>query len=95
MPVGQFAQAAQVVPAEVGQVADLLGVAGARAEPQRQVAAQVGPDSGGGEPGAGQQPAVAGTAAGPGRQRAEEQRGRAGLADGVHEADALLVPVQR
>ena len=76
-------------------MADLLGVAGARAEPQRQVPAQVGPDGGGGEPGAGQQPAVTGAAAGPGRQRAEEQGGRAGLAYGVHEADPLLVPVQR
>jgi len=59
------------------------------------VAAQVGPDGGHREPGRGQQPAVAGPAAGPGRQRAEEQRGRAGLAQGVHQADPLLVPVQR
>jgi hypothetical protein len=76
-------------------VADLVGVARARAEPQRQVPAQVGPDGGGGEPGGGQQPAVAGSAAGPGRQRAEKQRGRAGLAYGVHQPDPLLVPVQR
>jgi hypothetical protein len=76
-------------------VADLLGVAGARAEPQGQVPAQVGADGGHGEPGRGQRPAVAGPAAGPGGQRAGEQRGRAGLADGVHQADPLLVPVQR
>jgi hypothetical protein len=59
------------------------------------VAAQVGADAGHREPGRGQDPAVAGPAAGPGRQRAEEQRGRAGLAQGVHQADPLLVPVQR
>jgi hypothetical protein len=59
------------------------------------MAAQVGPDGGHREPGRGQHPAVAGPAAGPGRQRAEEQRGRAGLAQGVHQADPLLVPVQR
>jgi hypothetical protein len=76
-------------------MADLIGMARARAEPQRQVPAQVGPDGGHREPGGGQQPAVAGPAAGPGRQRAEEQRRRAGLARGVHEADPLLVPVQR
>jgi len=76
-------------------VADLLGVAGARAEPERQVPAEVGADGGHGEPGRGQRPAVAGPAAGPGGQRAEEQRGRAGLAGGVHQPDPLLVPVQR
>jgi hypothetical protein len=59
------------------------------------VAAQVGPDAGHRESGRGQHPAVAGPAAGPGRQRAEEQRGRAGLAQRVHQADPLLVPVQR
>ena len=48
-----------------------------------------------GEPGRGQRPAVAGPPAGPGGQRAEEQGGRAGLADGVHQADPLLVLVQR
>ncbi len=74
---------------------DLLGMAGARAEPQRQVPAEVGADGGQGEPGRGQRPAVADPAAGPGGERAEEQRGRAGLADGVHQADPLLVPVQR
>ncbi len=94
-PVGQFSQRAQVVPAESGQVADLIGVAGARAEPERQVPAEVGADGGHGEPGRGQRPAVASPAAGPSGQRAEEQRGRAGLADGVHQADPLLVPVQR
>jgi len=83
------------VPAERGQVADLLGVAGARAEPERQVPAEVGADGGHGEPGRGQRPAVAGPAARPRGQRADEQRGRAGLADGVHQADPLLVPVQR
>jgi hypothetical protein len=76
-------------------VADLLGVAGARAESQRQVPAEVGAHGGHGEPGRGQRPAVAGPAAGPGGQRAEEQRGRAGLADRVDQADPLLVPVQR
>jgi hypothetical protein len=76
-------------------MADLLGVAGARAEPERQVAAEVGADGDHGEPGRGQRPAVADPAAGPRGQRAEEQRGRAGLADSVHEADPLLVPVQR
>ena len=76
-------------------MADLLGVAGARAEPQRQVPAQVGADGGRAEPGRRQHPAVAGPAAGPGGQRAEEQGGRAALADGVHQADPLLVLVQR
>jgi hypothetical protein len=76
-------------------VADLLGVTGARAEPERQVPAEVRAEGGHGEPGRGQRPAVAGPAAGPRGQRAEEQRGRAGLADGVHQADPLLVPVQR
>ena len=76
-------------------MADLLGVAGARAEPEGEVAAQVGPDRGHREAGCGQQPAGADPAAGPGRQRTEEQRGRAGLAQGVHQADPLLVPVQR
>jgi hypothetical protein len=93
-PVRQLGQAAQVVPAQAGQVADLVGVARARAHPQRQVPAQVGPDGGHRQPGSGQQPPVAGPAARPGRQRAEEQRGRAGLARRVHQADPLLVPVQ-
>ena len=75
-------------------MADLLGVAGARAEPQGQVPAEVGADGGHGEPGRGQRPAVTGPAAGPGGQRAEEQGGRASLAGGVHQADPLLVPVQ-
>ena len=38
-PVGQVIDRAQVVPAQAGQVTDGLGVAGARAEPQGQVAA--------------------------------------------------------
>jgi hypothetical protein len=76
-------------------VADLIGVAGAGAEPQRQVTAQVGPDAGHRQPGGGQQPPVPWPSAGPGRQRAEEQGGRAGLAYRVHQADPLLVPVQR
>jgi len=76
-------------------VTDLLGVTGARAQPQRQVPAEVGANGGHGKPGDGQRPAVAGPAAGPAGQRAEEQRGRAGLANGVHQADPLLVPVQR
>jgi len=76
-------------------VADLLGVAGAGAEPQRQVAAQVGAAGRQRQPGRRQGPAVAGPAARPGRQRADEQGGRADLADGVHQADPLLVPVQR
>jgi len=76
-------------------VADLLGVAGAGAEPERQVAAEIGADGGHGQPRGGQRPAVAGPAARPGGQRAEEQRGRAALAGGVHQADPLLVPVQR
>jgi hypothetical protein len=76
-------------------VADLLGVAGAGAEPERQVAAEIGADGGHGQPGGGQRPAVAGPAASPGGQRAEEQRGRAALAGGVHQADPLLVGVQR
>jgi len=76
-------------------MADLLGVAGARAEPQRQVAAEVRTQGRHGQPGRGQRPAVAGPAAGPGGQRAEEQGGRARLADGVDQADPLLVPVQR
>ncbi len=76
-------------------MADLLGVAGARTEPEREVPAQVGAEGGHGEPGRGQRPAIARPAPGPGGQRAEEQRGRAGLAGRVHEADPLLVPVQR
>jgi len=75
-------------------VADLLGVAGAGAQPQRQVAAEVGAQGRQPEPARGQRPAVAGPPAGPGGQRAEEQGGRAGLAGGVHQADPLLVPVQ-
>jgi len=59
------------------------------------VPAEVGADGGHGESGRGQRPAVASPAASPRGQRAEEQRGRAGLADGVHQADPLLVPVQR
>jgi hypothetical protein len=94
LPVGQLAQAAQVVPAEPGQVADLVGVAGARAEPERQVPAQVGTDGGHGEPGGGQQAAASRPPAGPGRQRADEQGGRAGLAYGVRKADPLLIGVQ-
>jgi hypothetical protein len=70
-------------------------VAGARAEPQRQVPAEVGADAGQGEPGRGQRPAGAGPAAGPGGQRAEEQGGRPALADRVHQADPLLILVQR
>jgi hypothetical protein len=76
-------------------VADLVGVAGARAQPQGQVPAEIGADGAREEPGPGQRPAVAGPAAGPGRQRAEEQRRRPRLADGVHQADPLLVLVQR
>ena len=83
------------MPAQPGQVADLFGVAGARAEPQRQVPAEVGADAGQGEPGHGQRPAVADPAAGPDGQRAEEQGGRPGLAHGVHQADPLLVLMQR
>jgi len=75
-------------------VADLFGVAGARAEPQRQVPAEVSADAGQGEPGHGQRPAVAGPPPGPGGQRGEEQGGRPGLADSVHQADPLLVLVQ-
>jgi hypothetical protein len=76
-------------------VTDLLGVAGARAQSEGQVPAQVGADGGHGEPGRGQGPAIAGPAAGPRSQRAEEERGRSRLADGVHQADPLLLPVQR
>jgi hypothetical protein len=83
------------MPAESGQVADLVGVARARAEPQRQVTAQVRPDAGDRETGGGQQPSVPRPSAGPGCQRADEQGGRAGLAHRVHQADSLLVPVQR
>ena len=57
--------------------------------------AEVGADGGHGEPGPGQRPAVAGPAAGLRGQRAEEERGRARLADGVDQADPLLFPVQR
>ena len=83
------------MPPEPGQVLDRFGVARPCAEPQRQVPAQVGADGGQGEPGDGQQPAVPPQPAGPRRQRAEEQRGRAGLAGGVRQADPLLVLVQR
>ena len=74
---------------------DLLGVAGARAQPQSQVPAQVGADGAREEPGPGQRPAVTGPPAGPGGQRAEEQGRGPRLADGVHQADPLLVLVQR
>jgi hypothetical protein len=83
------------MPAQSGQVADRLGVAYARPEPQRQVPAQIGPGRGHGQADAGQQPAVPALAAGPGGQRAEEQHGRTALAGGVHQADPLLVGVQR
>ena len=76
-------------------MADLLGVTGARAQPQGQVPAEIGADGAREEPGPGQRPAVAGPPAGPGGQRAEEQGSRPGLADGVHQADPLLVLVQR
>jgi len=76
-------------------VADLIGVAAARAEPQGQVPAQVGAEGGHGQTGRGQRPAVAVPAACPGRQRTKEQRGRAGLAHRVHQADPLLIGVQR
>jgi hypothetical protein len=76
-------------------VADLVGVAGARAQPQGQVAAEIGADGAREKPGRGQHPAVAGPPAGPGGQRAEEQGRRPGLADGVHQTDPLLVLVQR
>ncbi len=74
---------------------DLLGVAGARAQSEGQVPAEVRADGSHGEPGRGQRPAVAGPAAGPRGQRAEKERGRARLADGVYQADPLLFPVQR
>ena len=45
-PVRQFVQRAQVVPAEAGEVVDRLGVTGAGAKPQREVAAQIGADGG-------------------------------------------------
>ena len=74
---------------------DLLGVAGARAETQGQVPAEIGADGAREEPGRGQRPAVAGPPAGPGGQRAEEQGRGPRLADGVHQADPLLDLVQR
>lgn len=83
------------MPAEPGQVADLIGVRRAGAEPFREVPAQVGSHARHGEPGRGQHPARPPPAAGPRRQRAEEQRCGAGLADRVREADPLLVGVQR
>jgi hypothetical protein len=57
-PVGKFVQRAEVMPAERRQVLDRLGVAGASAEAQREVAAQVGADRSGGQPAGGQQLAV-------------------------------------
>ncbi len=95
MPVGQFADGTQVVPAQPGQMADRFRATRPGAEPERQVPAQVGPGTSHGEPGEGQQPARSAQPAGPRRQRAEEQHGRAGLARGVRQADPLLVPVQR
>jgi len=83
------------MPAQPGQVADLIRVRGAGAEPLRQVPAQVRSRARHGEPGRGQHPAGTLPPARPRRQRAEEQRGGAGLADGVREADPLLVGVQR
>jgi hypothetical protein len=76
-------------------VADLVGVARSRAEPQRQVPTEIGPEGGDGEPGRRQQPPVARPSARPRGQRAEEQRGRTGLEDGVSQAHPLLVGVQR
>jgi hypothetical protein len=49
--VGQLTEPAQVVPAKLGQVADLIGVAGSRAEPQRQVPAEIGSERGDGQAG--------------------------------------------
>jgi len=83
------------MPAQPGQVADLLGVARARAQPQGQVPAEIGTDGAREQPGAGQRPTITGPPAGPGGQRAEEQGRGARLADGVHQADPLLVLVQR
>jgi hypothetical protein len=83
------------MPAQPGQVADLIGMRRARAEPFRQVPSQVGSRARHGEPGRGQHPALSLPSAGARRQRAEEQRGRARLAYGVRETDPLLVGVQR
>ena len=46
MPVGEFAQRAEVVPPQAGEVVDRLGMAGAGAEAQRQVPAKVGANGG-------------------------------------------------
>ncbi len=94
-PVGQVADGAQVMPAQPGQVADRFRVTGAGGKPERQVPAQVRSGASHGEPGEGQQPAVPAQPSGPRRQRAEEQRGRTGLAGRVRQADPLLVAVQR
>jgi hypothetical protein len=72
-PVGKLVQRAQVMPAEGGEVVDRLGVAGPGAEPQRQMAAQVGADGGDRQPAGGQQLAVAVPSGRPGQQRGAEQ----------------------
>jgi hypothetical protein len=94
-PRWQLGERAQVVPAEHGQVVDGLGVARAGPEPERQVAPQVAAGGGRQQAAGRQDPAGAAPAGRAGQQRAGEQQRRARLGDGVHQADPLLVRVQR
>ena len=95
VPVRQVIQRAQVVPAEAGEVIDVLRVADPGTEPKRQVSSQVGAGARQHEPARRQHLAVAVPTGEPGDQRGAEQRRGASLGNHVHEADALLVAVQR
>jgi hypothetical protein len=66
--VGELVDAAQVVPAQRGEVRDRLGVTGARAEAERHVPAQEPARGHGGEPAERQQPAAVVPARHPGQQ---------------------------
>jgi hypothetical protein len=75
-------------------VLDGLGVAGAGAEAQREMAAQVGADRGDDQPAGGQQLAIPVPPGQPGQQRGAEQSRGAELPDRVYQADPLLMAVQ-
>src|SRR5215472_5102777 len=93
--VGQVVDTAQVVPAERGKVRYRFCVAGPSAEWESQVPAEVGACRQGGEPAERKRPAFGVPADRPCQQRASEQRRRAGIGGRVHDADPLLLPVQR
>ena len=72
-----------------------MGAGASHAEPQREVAAQVGARGRGEQAADRQQPTGAVPPGRPGDQRAREQRRRARLGDRVHETHPLLMAVQR